>query len=216
MLQAFDILLSQPLLLLLVLGAGAAIGIGVERFFGEFEREKRRAYWRGRNGHGAKSGRVVPLRMRGTESGDRVENAAAQLKQVMLAEFTARPLLNKPERRLLGCIDQALAEHSPAWRAMGQVSLGEILRSRDEQAFRAINSKRVDLLIVDADCRPLHAIEFQGTGHHLGAETAARDAVKREALRRAGIGYVEVVSGDTPTDIGELVRRLVTRTITQA
>jgi hypothetical protein len=26
--------------------------------------------------------------------------------------------------------------------------------------------------------------------------TAARDAVKKEALRRAGIGYVEVVAGD--------------------
>ena len=30
---------------------------------------------------------------------------------------------------------------------------------------------------------------------------AARDAVKREALRRAGVGYVEVVPGDTPTKL---------------
>ena len=54
--------------------------------------------------------------------------------------------------------------------------------------------------IVGEDCRPLHAIEYQGSGHFKGAHaTAARDAVKKEALRRAGIGYVEVVPGDLLT-----------------
>ncbi len=72
-----------------------------------------------------------------------------------------------------------------------------------------MNAKRVDLLIVDADCTPLHAIEFQGTGHHLSSETAARDAIKKEALRRAGIGYAEVVSGDTPAQVREMVKRWV-------
>ena len=77
-------------------------------------------------------------------------------------------------------------------------------------AYLAINSKRVDLLIIDAEFRPLHAVEFQGKGHHQGT-AAARDAVKKEALRRAGIGYVEVVSGDTPAHVREMVRRLVGR-----
>ena len=39
------------------------------------------------------------------------------------------------------------------------------------------------------DCRPFHAFEFQGTGHRQNA-AAAHDAVKKEALCRAGIGYV--------------------------
>lgn len=39
--------------------------------------------------------------------------------------------------------------------------------------------------------------------------TAARDAVKKEALRRAGIGYVEVVPGDTPAELRRVVERLV-------
>ena len=60
------------------------------------------------------------------------------------------------------------------------------------------------------DCRPLHAIEFQGTGHHQNA-AAERDAVKKEALRRAGIGYVEVVSGDTPAELRAMVRKLAGR-----
>jgi hypothetical protein len=71
-------------------------------------------------------------------------------------------------------------------------------------------SKRVDLLIVDADCKPLHAIEYQGGGHHQGT-AAARDAVKREALRQAGVGYDEVVAGDTPAELRRLVERLVRR-----
>src|SRR3546814_16753518 len=77
-----------------------------------------------------------------------------------------------------------LAEESPGWRAMGQVSLGEILASPNEAAFFAVNSKRVDLLIVDADCRPLHAVETQGQGHHQSDNTAARDAVKRGDRKR--------------------------------
>lgn len=207
MTYAIDVLLDQPVLLLFVLAIGAAIGIGVEKLFNSIEREKRRAYWRGRKSRRNKATKNSPWNEKSASSTD---TAAEQLKRVMTASFKARPLLNKPERRLLGVIDQVLAEHNPGWRAMGQVSLGEILWSDDKDAFWAINAKRVDLLIVDADCRPLHAVEFQGTGHHTSDETAARDAVKKEALRRAGIGYVEVVSGDTPAKVREMIKILKT------
>ena len=64
---------------------------------------------------------------------------------------------------------------------------------------------------IDEACRPRHAIEYQGTGHHQGT-AAARDAVKKEALRRAGIGYHEVVAGHTtPSDLRRLVEKLVDR-----
>lgn len=202
-------LIDKPFLLMLVLGVGAICGMTVERVYENIKKAERRAYWQGRNANKNKSKRnlkVVPTKDGQKESTDL---AADQLRTVMKAEFKARALLNKPERRLLGVIDSALAEHSPGWRAMGQVSLGEILYSPEKDAFWAINAKRVDLLIVDADCKPLHAVEFQGTGHHGSPETAARDAVKKEALRRAGIGYVEVVSGDTPAEVREMVRKVV-------
>lgn len=206
---AINVLLDQPVLLLFVLAIGAGIGIAVEKFFAGIDREKRRAYWRGRKARGkGETRKVAPTKDTPASTTD---TAAEQLKRVMTASFKARPLLNKPERRLLGVIDQALAEHSPGWRAMGQVSLGEILWSEDKDAFWAINAKRVDLLIVDADCRPLHAVEFQGTGHHSSDETAARDAVKKEALRRAGIGYVEVVSGDTPTKVRKIIKEIAAK-----
>lgn len=220
MLNAVNALLDSPLLLLIVLAVGAAIGIGVERLIEGQERAKRRAFWHGKRlgEKGAKGRSALDSAIRASErsaSPNRaaperaVADAADQLRVVMEARFAARPLLNSPERRLLAHLDWALAEEAPGWRAMGQVSLGEILASESKDAYSAINSKRVDLLIVDGECQPLLAVEFQGTGHHLSNNTAARDAVKKEALRRAGIGYDEVVSGDTPAKVRELVRKLV-------
>ncbi|TGV52347.1 DUF2726 domain-containing protein, partial [Mesorhizobium sp. M00.F.Ca.ET.149.01.1.1] len=91
---------------------------------------------------------------------------------------------------------QMMLDRNPAWQVMAQVSLGEILRSTDANAYSCINSKRVDLLLVDETCRPRHALEYQGRAHHQGT-AAARDAVKKEALRRAGISYHEIVGGHT-------------------
>lgn len=199
-------LVDKPILLAAVLFAGAVIGIAVERLVEGHKRAERRAYFAGRKAGG--NGKVVHFAKARTEPTD---IAADQLRTVMKANFSARPLLNRGEQRLLAVIDKTLTEESPGWRAMGQVSLGEIVASPDKDAYFAVNSKRVDLLIIDAECRPLHAIEFQGTGHHTGENTAARDAIKKEALRRAGIGYVEVVSGDTPADVRGMVRKLVGR-----
>jgi hypothetical protein len=136
-------------------------------------------------------------------------DAADQLRIVMAAEFTVQPLLNKSEARVFRELDRLVLERNPRWQVMAQVSMGEILRCRDTRAYRCINAKRVDLLLMDQECQPRHAIEYQGNGHHQGA-AAARDAVKKEALRRAGIGYHEVVAGHTtPTDLRRLVEKLV-------
>ena len=127
----------------------------------------------------------------------------------MQAEFRAQRLLNKSEARLFKALDKMVIEMRPGWQVMAQVSLGEILRCEEKDAYLCINSKRVDLLIVDDECKPIHAIEYQGGAHFKGAHaTAARDAVKKEALRRAGIGYVEVVAGDTPAELRRVVERL--------
>lgn len=204
-------LLDRPLSLLVVLAIGAAIGIGVERFVEGQKRAERSAYWRGRKSQDKSGGKAVSLAHAAAPAGSK--DAADQLRLVMNSDFKARALLNRPERRLLAHVDRALSEEAPGWRAMGQVALGEILASDDKDAFFAINAKRVDLLIVDEEFRPRHAIEFQGTGHHLpGNAAAARDAVKKEALRRAGIGYVEVQGGDRPGEVREMVRKLVART----
>jgi hypothetical protein len=175
-----------------------------------FARPKRRWRGRGRGGwHSSRDSRAG-FHPRHAPEVVKMQSAADQLRTVMQAEFRPRRLLNKSEARLFRAMDKLVIELAPpGWQVMAQVSLGEILSSKDEDAYLCINSKRVDLLIVDEECRPLHAIEYQGGGHHQGT-AAARDAVKKEALRRAGIGYVEVVGGEmSPSELRRVVERLV-------
>jgi hypothetical protein len=199
-------LIDKPVLLVLILFVGAMIGIGIEKFVRWDNRRK----WRQRQ---ERRGKVVPFeRKQQAAPAPKIPDAADQLRTVMKADFKAQPLLNKSEARLFKAIDKMVIEMRPGWQVMAQVSLGEILRCADKDAYLCINSKRVDLLIVDDDCKPIHAIEYQGGGHFKGAHaTAARDAVKKEALRRAGIGYVEVVQGDTPAELRRVIERLVNR-----
>ncbi len=188
-------LIDKPLSLIAVLFVGGIIGIFVE----QVTTAQRRRTWRKRNGFLASKPKLVAP-----------NDAADQLRTVMRADFTSRCVLNKSERRLFEAAERALAEAAPDWRVMAQVCLGEILASPDRAAFAAINSKRVDMLIMDAGSRPVYAIEYQGGGHHQGT-AAARDAVKKEALRKAGVGYLEIVPGDTPSEL----RRIIVK-ITQA
>jgi hypothetical protein len=204
-------LIDKPLSLVAVLFVGALFPMIIEQIVSK----QRRHAWRRRNAPRLRSARtgdgtVLPFSPKADALPAKVPDAADQLRTVMKAAFTAQPLLNKSEARLFKAIDRQVLEARPGWQVMAQVSLGEILRSPDKDAYVCINSKRVDLLIVDEECRPLHAIEYQGGGHFKGAHaTAARDAVKKEALRRAGIGYVEVVAGDTPAELRRVVERLV-------
>ncbi|AAB91624.1 hypothetical 15.3 kDa precursor protein; potential periplasmic protein (plasmid) [Sinorhizobium fredii NGR234] len=127
----------------------------------------------------------------------------------MNSTFTSQPLLNRSEPRVFKEFYRLVIGCNPAWQVMAQVSLGEILRSKDADAYSCINAKRVDLLLVDGNCRPRHVVEYQRGAHHQGA-AAARDAVKKAALRCAGIGYYEVVAGQTtPSDLRRLVEKLV-------
>ena len=207
-------LIDKPWLLAIVLAIGAACGIAVERLVEGQKRAERRAYWKGRNS-GNGRGQVVGFKrekqaipLKGTPERAALD-AAEQLRLVMEADFTARPLLNKGEARVFSELDKAVIARNPAWQVMAQVAVGEFVASSDHEAYGCINSKRVDLLLVDADSRARHAIEYQGAGHHQGT-AAARDAVKKEALRKAGIGYHEVVAGSTtPLELRRLVEKLV-------
>ncbi len=138
-------------------------------------------------------------------SRDAVPDAAEQLRVVMAADFQRRRLMSPDEARVFKAAETAVKNLDLTWRVMAQVSLGEVLASADKRAYAAINSKRVDILLISSAGEPVAAIEYQGSGHYLGT-AAARDAVKREALRRAGVAYVEV----TPShDLAEhLVREI--------
>jgi len=193
-------LIDKPLSLVAVLFVGAIAGMTVEQLVSK----RRRAAWRQRNPWRARTPR--PERPPG-----KAPDAADQLRTVMAAQFSAQPLLNRSEARLFKELDRMVVARNPGWQVMAQVCVGEMLRSRDADAYGCINAKRVDLVLMDGDCQARHAIEYQGNGHHLpGNAAAARDAVKKEALRKAGIGYHEVVAGTTmPAELRKLVERLV-------
>ena len=208
-------LIEKPLLLVAVLLVGTIAGITIERFLSKKRREewrdKNRWRWaRKRSGGNLTSGPWLP-KLVTTEP--KQFDAADQLRIVLGASFTIQPLLNKSEARVFKELDRFVISCNPGWQVMAQVSLGEILRCKDAHAYGCINSKRVDLLLVDGNCLPRHAIEYQGWAHHQGA-AAARDAVKKEALRRAGIGYHEVLAGHTtPSELRRLVEKLVDKPI---
>lgn len=136
-----------------------------------------------------------------------ISDAAEQLRSVMAAAFEKRRLMSKDEARVFLQVEKTLKMLNLPWRVMAQVSLGEVIRSADRNAHAAINSKRVDMLIISNGGHPIAAVEYQGSGHYLGT-AAARDAVKREALRRAGVGFIEITPNHGPDDIAREVQRL--------
>ncbi len=144
----------------------------------------------------------VPSQGDGTDYA--LNHVERQLRAVMTSSFEKRRLLNSGEYRTFKTIEDYVAGSRGGYRVFAQTSLGEILASPDENAFRSINSKRVDILIVDQGW-PVLAIEYQGGAHYQGT-AAIRDAVKKEALGKAGIGYVEVFASDTPDEIRLLIR----------
>ncbi|MGH6715444.1 MAG: DUF2726 domain-containing protein [Bradyrhizobium sp.] len=98
-----------------------------------------------------------------------------------------------------------MAAQCVGYRVFAQTCLGEILRSSNDDAFRSINSKRVDILVVDKGGWPFLAIEYQGHSHYQGT-AAARDAIKKEALRKAGVRYLEFSATDTEGQIRASLR----------
>ncbi|PDT50590.1 MULTISPECIES: DUF2726 domain-containing protein [Sinorhizobium] len=214
---------EAPELLIAALFVGVIVGMAIEQLLSNMRsqeavirhpdiadvqaRPRSRSRWQGkRSGPKLVAGPRLPTPV---PQGPKGFDAPEQLRIVMGANYVIQPLLNKSEARVFKELDRIVISRNPTWQVMAQVSLGEIIHSEDPLAHRCINSKRVDLLLVDGNCQPRHAIEYQGGAHYQG-DAAARDAVKKEALRRAGIGYYEVVAGHTtPAELRQLIEKLV-------
>lgn len=190
-------MIPDAVLVMLLFGALVA-GMAIERTHAKWKREE----WRKRNASRRDSSFNGSV-----QHATATFDSPAQLRHVMSATFSKRRLLSKSEARVFYCAEQTIREARLPWRVMGQVSLGEILASSDKSAFSAINSKRVDLLIVEKGGMPVAAIEYQGGGHYQ-KDAAARDAVKKEALRRAGVHYIEITSDHSPADLSAEIMRI--------
>lgn len=155
---------------------------------------------------------VVFGRRRRQPAPDDITDPRRQLEFVSKVQFTTQPLVNKSEYLVLLILEKAAREANAGFRVMAQTSLGEILTTRSsfwggnaaDLAYRSINSKRADFVIVDKRGIAVLAVEYQGSGHYQGT-AHLRDAVKREAFRSAGVTFLEVPAGYRQEDLAREV-----------
>lgn len=139
-----------------------------------------------------------------------IGDVGQQLQAVMAASFQKRRVLSYAEYRAFKITEEEAAALGKGHRLFAQTSLGEILQSPSSNAFRSINSKRVDVLVVDGGGWPVLVVEYQGGGHYQGT-AAARDAIKKEGLRKAGVRYLEISEGDDDNTVRDRVREQLGR-----
>lgn len=131
-----------------------------------------------------------------------------QLAAVQKVAFERVKIVNGSEYKVLQALESIIAEHDQGFRVMAQTSLGELVRPDPKQgdwklrkdASASVNSKRLDFAIIDPAGYLAVAVEYQGAGHH-GKDSAIRDAVKREAIERAGASLIEVEPGMKPAEL---------------
>jgi hypothetical protein len=153
------------------------VGVAVQRASSKM----RKLAWRERN-----RGRWERNRSDGTTGFDqwfpkpetvpKQPDAADQLRIVMGADFTIQPLLNKREARVFRELNRIVISLNPERQVMAQVSVGEILRCQDAEAYRCINSAFGRWGVPTSTCRG-----YLSGGHYQGT-AAARDAVKKRGV----------------------------------
>jgi hypothetical protein len=157
---------------------------------------------------------------------ERAEFLDGQLEAVRRPDvtFRRRKVMNGGEfsvfRAALAVTGQPYPTGQFGFWIFPQVSLGQIIGTEgahelEAEAYRAINSKRCDLLIADRSGIPIAVLEYQGAGHDIGSTATLRDEIKRTALERAGVRFIEIKHGATHADIQRIIRELLTTKTTQ-
>lgn len=177
-----------------------------------------------RTGNGAlRHPAPVPF-ARNTLQDQQSERLDQQLEAVMQdsVSFSPRKVMAHGEfevfRAAMSVTRQSFPSGTYPFYVFPQVSLGQIIRTtapmpwQADQAYRAINSKRCDLLIADRYGNPVAVLEYQGSGHNIGGTAERRDRVKRIALEKAGVRFVEIKDGTSQAEIQQTIRELLTQT----
>ena len=159
----------------------------------------------------AASGEVAPPQ---PEASKRLGDPTAQMEFISKVDFKPRPLLNRSEYKILRILEEVSQDIPGGHRVMAQTSLDEVLAPRmasgskaaRDLAFRSINSKRLDFLVIDGYGMPVLAVEYQGHGHY-NDRTFMHDAVKREAVRKAGIRFLEIPAEYDAKDLENEIRK---------
>ena len=136
-----------------------------------------------------------------------LSNTDNQLRFVSDGDFSLKPIISlEVYFYAFLIVESFINDLKRGYRVFPELSLGAVLWCRDEtedhRAFKSINSKRVDIGIVDKHGKLVLAVEYQGAGHYQG-NAEGRDAVKRLALSKVGVEIVEIFPHDDPEKIKE-------------
>jgi hypothetical protein len=168
------------------------------------------------------SRQALPLRKSTEEQQDLLLSQQLEAVTRETVKFTATRGMGRGEydlfRAALNVTRQSFPTGSYPFFVFPQVALGQIIRTtapldwQADHAHRAINSKRCDFLIADRRGNPVAVLEYQGSGHNIGGTAERRDRIKRIALERAGVRYVEIRDGAPQAEIQQTIRDVLTRT----
>jgi len=143
--------------------------------------------------------------------GPNLRNYSNQIKFIEEASLYSRnPITYESFKAVYAVLDRSLEKE---YRILAEVSLGSFIRADSNLAFRSINSKRVDFLIIDASGDPQLAIEYHGSGHFQG-NAKARDAVKRLIFRKVGIPLLEFKEGVSADNVRDEVNKIIQKEAT--
>lgn len=117
--------------------------------------------------------------------------------------FKRKKIFNASEAKVFYLINEVLSDEKfKRWHCHGQVSLGELITTNDDdydgEAYRAINSKRVDFAVVNNFGEPVLIVEYFGEGHFGNDPDASkkRDYLKRIVAHKAGIKVLTLLPED--------------------
>lgn len=153
-------------------------------------------------------GKIQQMRRRLIQRQYDLSDPGNQLRFVEQVGLYPRRPINKEAFRTFARIEKYVKESGRGCRILAEVGLGAFIGTDGEsasenackRAFNSYNSKRVDFLVIDPWGKPAVAIEYHGSGHYLSEDAAARDAVKKRALERAGVELLEVYQYSDPEE----------------
>lgn len=134
---------------------------------------------------------------------------SSNLAIVAKSSYHKVPLMNKSEHRLFYLLLNYLKSHNldSHFLLFSQVAMGEFIKAEQDEAYAKINHKRVDFLITDKQSNPIAVIEYQGHAHYQH-NAAERDAIKREACRKANIAFIEITPNYNQVELNIILKIL--------
>lgn len=141
-----------------------------------------------------------------------LSNPKDQMEAIVSISFERKPLVDREAVPLLRAVEMICREIDPGLRVHAQVCLGEaitprrrgVLAEKVQWAADSIAGKSLDFAVFDRDGMIVAALEFEGSKQQ-PSRSFLRDAVKREAIRKAGVAFLEV---ERAYSVEELTRQL--------